>query len=326
MKKLLVVLVLSALPLAFTVPTLAAEPLSYAAYLDWNGSKLSSNSSISQSITPLALPPHMYWETGWHWDNAPDGGYGGIQTLGYLADGRLSDLAIFSIWNAKEGVPGKGAGCLPFGGEGVGFSCRLPLEMKAGDKFTFEYSLDTKRGPEWWMAKVAKNSEEAILIGSIRASHSGLESGNLNNFVEYWGSAKIACNLVPSASAIFGTPTSSDKNIKITLDRFSKPLNPCGESSYQAILQAEEPSFTLNFGNPAIKEYTNPIPVKSTKKLIGKYRNCSQLNRVYSGGISKSLNPKNKGKTLTRAPFPSSQGYLRNISLDFDRDGIACEK
>jgi hypothetical protein len=65
------------------------------AYLDWSGALLSVDSTISQIIQPLEVSPQMYWEAGWHWDNVPDGGYGGIQSKGILADGTISDLAIF---------------------------------------------------------------------------------------------------------------------------------------------------------------------------------------------------------------------------------------
>ena len=88
------------------VPANAGQQQWGASYLDWSGALLSSSSKISQVIEPLEISPYTYWEAGWHWDNVPDGGYGGIQSKGNLADGRVSDLAIFSIWNGLGAIPG----------------------------------------------------------------------------------------------------------------------------------------------------------------------------------------------------------------------------
>ena len=85
------------------VPSNAAQHGWGASYLNWSGALLSASSTISQVIQPLEISPNMYWEAGWNWDNASDGGYGGIQSRGNLADGTISDLAIFSISSAIEG-------------------------------------------------------------------------------------------------------------------------------------------------------------------------------------------------------------------------------
>ena len=114
-KRLTIVLALGFLVAGITEVSsaYAAQQQWGAAYLDWSGALLDSTSSISQVIQPLEISPNTYWEAGWHWDNAPDGGYGGIQSRGVLADGSVSDLAIFSVWNAVAAIPGKGAGCTP---------------------------------------------------------------------------------------------------------------------------------------------------------------------------------------------------------------------
>lgn len=101
-----------AAPVVLTLIALGVNPANAgqqqwgASYLDWSGALLSSTSTVSQVIQPLEISPNMYWEAGWHWDNVPDGGYGGIQSKGILANGTISDLAIFSIWNGLGAVPG----------------------------------------------------------------------------------------------------------------------------------------------------------------------------------------------------------------------------
>jgi hypothetical protein len=64
-----------------------------------------------------------------------------------------------------------------------------------------------------------------------------------------------------------------------------------------------------------------------------KYKNCSALNKVYPGGVSKSgavdMTKKN-GKSIPakpkKAPVVDDAAYAANPKLDRDKDGIACEK
>lgn len=57
-----------------------------------------------------------------------------------------------------------------------------------------------------------------------------------------------------------------------------------------------------------------------------KYSNCSTLNKVYKGGISKSKGSVNKGKLAKFKPTLNASLYKVNQNLDIDRDGIACER
>lgn len=57
-----------------------------------------------------------------------------------------------------------------------------------------------------------------------------------------------------------------------------------------------------------------------------KYKNCTTLNRVYSGGVSKSASARNKGGKLKFQQFVSAKVYALNKSLDRDNDGLACER
>ena len=64
---------------------------------------------------------------------------------------------------------------------------------------------------------------------------------------------------------------------------------------------------------------------KSKVKLV-EYKNCSELNAVYKGGVAKAANIKNKGGKTKYQPFTSAELYKLNIKSDRDKDGIACEK
>ena len=225
----------------------------------WRGTEiLSTTSSITQSIEIYELSPQTYWSAAWHWKNAPDGGYGGVQTLGHLGNNVWTDIATFSIWNADRGVPGDGANCLSFGGEGDGYSCRLPINLEAGNTYTISYSIDTARGNDWWQAKISdKKSGVTKLIGSIKAPQSNLVSQDYYNFIEYWG-PPVDCNAVGPASAKFYNPISSNPNIKITYGDFTKWPQACVNAEVDA------PPMNMNkSGNPTIR-FGGPYQAPST--------------------------------------------------------------
>jgi hypothetical protein len=56
------------------------------------------------------------------------------------------------------------------------------------------------------------------------------------------------------------------------------------------------------------------------------YKNCTELNKVYKGGVAKSSKVKNKGGKTKYKPFVSLELYNANKSKDRDKDGIACER
>ncbi|MFF5994830.1 excalibur calcium-binding domain-containing protein [Lysinibacillus sp. KU-BSD001] len=56
------------------------------------------------------------------------------------------------------------------------------------------------------------------------------------------------------------------------------------------------------------------------------YKNCTELNKDYKGGVAKDANVKNKGGKTKHAPFVSAELYKANSSKDRDKDGIACER
>ncbi|WP_248513075.1 excalibur calcium-binding domain-containing protein [Sporosarcina sp. NCCP-2222] len=61
------------------------------------------------------------------------------------------------------------------------------------------------------------------------------------------------------------------------------------------------------------------------EKVIA-YKNCTELNKVYKGGVAQSANVKNKGGKTKYTPFVSKELYNKNTKLDRDKDFIACEK
>ena len=60
--------------------------------------------------------------------------------------------------------------------------------------------------------------------------------------------------------------------------------------------------------------------------FIASGENCTELNKVYPGGVAKSKSVKNKGGATKKKPIVSAALYSENKTKDRDGDGIACEK
>jgi hypothetical protein len=65
----------------------------------------------------------------------------------------------------------------------------------------------------------------------------------------------------------------------------------------------------------------NNAPANATKT----FKNCSELNKVYKGGVALP-GAYNQGGATKYKPKFSAALYAANKKSDRDRDGIACEK
>lgn len=68
------------------------------------------------------------------------------------------------------------------------------------------------------------------------------------------------------------------------------------------------------------------LPMQSTEAATAKYKNCSELNKVYPGGIAQNAKVQNKGGKTKYKPSVSPSLYKLHTGLDRDKDGIACER
>ncbi|MFD2444192.1 excalibur calcium-binding domain-containing protein [Bacillus sp. CGMCC 1.16607] len=57
-----------------------------------------------------------------------------------------------------------------------------------------------------------------------------------------------------------------------------------------------------------------------------KFKNCTELNKIYKGGVARTKDAKNKGGKTKYTPTVSTEMYDANTRLDRDKDNIACEK
>ena len=64
---------------------------------------------------------------------------------------------------------------------------------------------------------------------------------------------------------------------------------------------------------------------ESTYAAAKKFKNCTELNKVYPGGVAKP-GAVNKGGATKKEPTIDAALYKANKKSDRDGDGIACEK
>lgn len=171
--------------------------------------------------TEPTMRSYYFWSQQF-WFDAGNGGYMGLQTGGSLA-GKEQKIAIFSVWDALDAKPGTGKDAYagPFGGEGVGYSCKIAYDWKEGVEYRlrlFEIADASKPAePEWWGAWLMDMStKQEVFIGQIKvpANWSWLTSFT-NFFVEYFLSVP-SCDQIPYAKATLHMPTREDGRVQPT--------------------------------------------------------------------------------------------------------------
>jgi hypothetical protein len=139
-----------------------------------------------------------------------EGGYIGLQTKGNRADGSLGKMAIFSIWDAVEA---EGPGTTRFGGEGTGWSCRIPYQWQAGRAYGLRVYTP---GGGWWAGLIRDEATgEVHELGGIRVPGHwrNLDSWSVM-WTEWYGGPLGSCNDLPYSSVVFGTPTAEAGEVK----------------------------------------------------------------------------------------------------------------
>lgn len=205
---------LSALALFAVVGVATAPPASAAwhqdghlyVYWDWSGS---GYWNVDQYVIVRQKAASTYWAQYWTWTDATYGGYVGLQTDGYRGDGTIGEMAIFSLWNANAA---SGPLCVEFGGEGVGYSCRLAYPVSTGVTYRYRiWRLDADSGGQWWGAWILNYATGVeSYLGKIRVASSHRLMTSVMNFTEYFGPA-VPCNQVPKSIADFTQPAANSQ-------------------------------------------------------------------------------------------------------------------
>jgi hypothetical protein len=65
---------------------------------------------------------------------------------------------------------------------------------------------------------------------------------------------------------------------------------------------------------------------QAAKTTVKTYKNCTELNKDYKGGVAQKAGIKNKGGKTKYTPHVSKELYDANKKSDRDKDLIACER
>jgi hypothetical protein len=152
------------------------------------------------TVTPETDPsPDGYF---WSHQVAIVGGsaaYAGLQTMGAEPAGKI---AIFSVWEAL-GAEGP-VYAAPFGGEGEGWSVRIPFAWEVAG--TYRFVLGATDSGSGWSCTV-----DSQLIGTIAVDPRwrGLDSTSIMWTERYAGPMR-SCADIAHASVVFGEPAAED--------------------------------------------------------------------------------------------------------------------
>ncbi len=216
-----------------TLPALAQQQQYANAYAYWDfGNEVNDVENVDQKIWIAKSVASSQWVMMWSWVADPaHGGYFGFNT-----DTEGKAQALFSLWNADRAT---GDNCKEFGGEGVGWSCRMPFELKTDVIYKLRL-VRTKSDAEgvWWGGWIYEESAAPAeyFIGEIRVKSemNHIRGNSIMNFSEYYGQVQEKCGTVPFSIFAVAPPAANKAADSNDYDRTSKSNggsnpndNPC---------------------------------------------------------------------------------------------------
>ncbi len=174
-------------------------------YVKWSFEKTIDVWNIDQQVW-IPIPNNdSFMPLQWNWKGSEIGGYLGLQQANNIA----SQNVRFSLWNATEA---QGTNCQKFGGEGIGYTCVLPVKIDPKKMYKYRlWKLDTAKDGQWWggwLIEVDNGKFIEHLIGKIKVApaYKTVDSSSITNFVEFWGSHISPCGKVPGSVIGFTPP------------------------------------------------------------------------------------------------------------------------
>lgn len=230
--------------IAIVSPGFAQQQQYANAYMFWDfGQGADDVQNVEQKIWVAMPAPATQWVMTWAWVADPaHGGY-----LGFNTDENGKGQALFSLWNASEATGGI---CKEFGGEGVGWSCRTPFDIKPNVFYQLRLALTKSDGDgAWWGAWIYENPDadapKEIYLGEIKVKPemNTIRGNSINNFSEYYGITQEKCGTVPLS--IFGVaPPAANKDENGGYKRMSK-YNGASNPQQNPCKTGNEPQGTL---------------------------------------------------------------------------------
>ena len=175
-------------------------------YVNWKSDgRVSEVWNIDQQVWLPRVNDGSYWPMQWGFSGVSYGGYMGLQ------QSSVNEQNIrFSIWNATAA---DGPSCKPFGGEGIGQTCTLPVKIETNKFYRLRlWKLDSASDGQWWGGWLIEADRSGALvehsIGRIKAPPAAkiVDPNTIYNFVEYFGDSRPTCDKVPLSIAGFSPP------------------------------------------------------------------------------------------------------------------------
>lgn len=170
--------------------------------LTW-GRPAASGWNVDQYVTVHRKGRATFWANTVYFERNNELAYIGLQTNGGPGhNGR--EQAIFSVWN---GTDARGPGCGPFGHEGSGWSCSIPLKFKRNRAYMLRvWAVGSAPNGEWWSGMIIDSrTRREYWIGKILAPAGAGHIVQNVAFVEYFGQRR-PCDQVPRSTATFSNP------------------------------------------------------------------------------------------------------------------------
>jgi len=143
---------------------------------------------------------------------------------------------------------------------------------------------------------------------------------------------KSSCITSQSLSEIYSLIDLIEKNYPNDLEE-TKPIKNKLNSAIQECEVSKDKKLDIDRAKELLVEVTNLVlklqkdnnGVSPTKATAKKFKNCSELNKVYPGGVALP-GAVNKGGAIKKEPKYDKALYTANKKSDRDGDGIACER
>lgn len=193
-----------------------------SAHIDWSGINVTTNTSVSQTIQPLNVPPYSAGQVDWsiHLGNSE-------QSLWPSFTLSNSGVAIFAFYDVPAGSKVENTGTASCNIQaGNAFqnpntwrsTCSAPFMPVAGQVYEFTVKPIKVNGSQWWAGFVSNlTTGESISLGRLENNPSQLAlSGSMNmrgfNQITFWKQNLPPCSNIPDFSAVIGPLKTSTGN------------------------------------------------------------------------------------------------------------------
>jgi hypothetical protein len=301
MKKITVVAVIIAFIASTTVAgisSVAAEGQNQvSAHIDWTGINITTNTVLSQTITPLNVPSTSIGNVDWgiHMGNTEQAIWPNFQLSN-------SGTATFAFYDVPAGSKFENVGksnCnfnSPNAFQKANTwrsTCTAPLMPIAGESYEFAVKPMKINGSQWWAGSVTiQSTGEVIQLGRLENNLSqtvinGSQSMNGMDQITFWKETLPPCSKIPDFSAIYGPVlTTTGSAARVSGTRLSETCP--GLSGIDTF--SNPGSYRVNIGNRDVNQdaITQSIPGAMSGSYFGPdikpSRGGSPITRICPSG------------------------------------------